>query len=279
MTELDLQALGIWWIPLSVPAERRGTTVNVWAIEDCTASVTLFGCGPATSESFAALTNGLAEAGATLGDVGRIIVPGGLPDHTGALRWILDAARRPVEVLASRSVRAHLPVQRSTTHELHAGDPVEFRRFGATAMRCGGHLPPLTCLFAERQRLLFSSEQLVDDPGLYARHAGASSSDIDRDAYRVSLARLAELHISVVLPGHGPPFAGHRRVIRDALVRLNSPSAAMRRAAPGDRPRPLRTNSTPPPAEGRQARTGRFGRRHPQSHPQPLLPSRTGESG
>jgi glyoxylase-like metal-dependent hydrolase (beta-lactamase superfamily II) len=274
VTELDLQALGIWWIPLPHPAARRGATVNAWAIEDDALGITLFGCGPGTPEAVAALTRGLAQAGATLHDVGRVIVPGVLPDHAGALPWIAEHAGRPVEVLASWPVRDALALPASSARELRAGARLDFKRFASTAVRCGGLLPPLTCLFAEHPGLLFSSDHLLDDPGAYARLAGGSRPDVDRDAYRLSLARLAALPVSVVLPGRGPPFAGHRRVVREALAQLSPPASSRRPRGP----RPLSPRAPPGPTEGRE-----FGSRHvgrlPPSPPQLQLHHRPGESG
>jgi glyoxylase-like metal-dependent hydrolase (beta-lactamase superfamily II) len=243
VTELDLQALGIWWIPLARPDERSSATLNAWAIEDAALGITLYGCGPGGSEALAALSNGLAEAGATLRDVGRIIVPGAQADHSGALTWILKNAVRPVEVVASRSVLACLPAPNSAKRDLLAGDRLEFRWFAATAMRCEGPVPALTCLYAERDGVLLSADHLVDDPGTYARVAAGATPGINRDAYRASLARLGELQISVVLPGRGPPFAGHRRVIRDALARLAQRRDPSEDASSGTarlRPDPLR---------------------------------------
>lgn len=279
MTELDLQALGIWWIPLAPPAERCGATVNAWAIEDGDLGITLVGCGTGSSDALAALSNGLAEAGATLRDVGRVVVPGAHEEHAGGLRWIVENAGRPVEVLAAGPVRARLPALLSRTRVLRAGDRIEFRRITARAMVCGGHVPPLTCLFEERHGILFSSNHLVDDPGTYARHGSGSSPEIDRDAYRVSLARLSELPVSVVLPGRGPPFAGHRRSIRKALASLTSRGQS---ESSGDtRVRANRPSSSAPPvpSEGRLFGSRSFARPVPQS-PRSCSPSpRQGDAG
>lgn len=259
MTELDLQALGIWWIPLAPRVARYATNVNLWAIEDGDLGFTLLGCGSGSPDSLIALTSGLADAGATLRDVRRIILTCARNEHADGLRWMLEHAGRLIEVVTPDSASPQLSHSSAAWRVLRDGETVQFRHFTATALQCGCHRPRITCLHAGPDRLLFSADHLVDDGGLSARFAHESAPDGPR-AYRSFLERLAGLDVSVVLPGIGPPFGGHRRVVRASLSQpsLSLPDGAQRlrrgwRLAPA-RPAALRP---PVPAAPRNARNRR----------------------
>lgn len=221
MTELDLQAMGIWRITMGRAGESPAARVNVWAIEDELFGITLFDCGSGTSDSLVALEDGLAVAGATTRDVRRIIVSHPHPEHAGGMKQLVENSYFPVEVMASGPDLDRLPLPPRRKHELRDGERITFRRFVAVALRCPGHTPALTCLFAPGPALLFSSDHLVDQVTESACLVGRGlEPELDVMAYCASLTRLSRLEISVVLPGRGPPFAGHRRAIRDSLSGL-----------------------------------------------------------
>jgi glyoxylase-like metal-dependent hydrolase (beta-lactamase superfamily II) len=55
-------------------------------------------------------------------------------------------------------------------------------------------------------------------------------------AYLASVGRLRDLDVETILPGHGPPFGGHRRVI-DGLLAFYARRQARLRQALGEGPR------------------------------------------
>jgi glyoxylase-like metal-dependent hydrolase (beta-lactamase superfamily II) len=219
MTELDLQALGIWWIPVSSRGRSSPDTVNVWAIENRDHGMTLFDCGLDSASSLTAISNGLADAGATLRDVRRVIVSHAHAEHSGGLGRLLSSAGERVEVFASR-VEGQRVDRVPAFHEIKHGDRLEFRCFGAVALLSPGHSPGLICLHSERRDVLFTSDHLCHDLGSRDAVAWFGTEDSNLDAYARSLARLQALDVSVVLPGRGQPFAGHRRVIREIRSRF-----------------------------------------------------------
>jgi glyoxylase-like metal-dependent hydrolase (beta-lactamase superfamily II) len=224
MTELDLNALGIWWIPIPLLCGNGLAKANVWAIEDVDGGIALFDCGYESSASVDALTFGLAEAGASLDDVQRIILSHAHPEHCGAARWITNMSRRSVAVFASRQEARALRSAIDRVYVLQEPDSFFFRHFEATVLELPGHTPGLLGLFAEAEGFLFSSDHLVQDcpPGAML---GVSSGDPRSvaealDEYQDSLTRVAKLDVRVVLPGRGAPFAGHRRVARESAAAL-----------------------------------------------------------
>ena len=84
-----------------------------------------------------------------------------------------------------------------------------------------GHTPGLLCLYERRRRLFFSGDHLLEkvspNPIIELGPNGEEGHWRPLVAYLASLAELRALEVDLVLPGHGPPFHGHRRVI-DALL-------------------------------------------------------------
>jgi glyoxylase-like metal-dependent hydrolase (beta-lactamase superfamily II) len=235
VTELDLIALGIWWIP--IPLAGAGGRVNAWAIEDVDGGIALFDCGQGAPESLSALVNGLAEAGATLDDIQRIVISHAHLEHCGGAGRILETARREVTVFASAADGRPLRAALGQVHLLRDGDRFEFRHFGASAVALPGHTGGLMGLFAEEHGILLSSDHLLH--GLVpCATVGREMDDGEHDlvaAYRRSLRRVADLDVRVVLPGRGAPFAGHRRVVREVLASLEViHPRAVRAAGAGD---------------------------------------------
>jgi glyoxylase-like metal-dependent hydrolase (beta-lactamase superfamily II) len=222
VTELDLIALGIWWIPIPLPGARGRESVNAWAIEDIDGGVALFDCGHGAPESLAAIVRGLAEAGSTLDDVQRIVISHAHLEHCGGAHRILGTARREVSVFASAAEGSELRSALYRLHVLRDGDRFQFRHFGASAVALPGHTAGLTGLFDEEHGILFSSDHLVHGfaPCATVGPAWDAGDHEPVDAYRRSLRRVARLDARVVLPGRGAPFAGHRRVVREILGTL-----------------------------------------------------------
>lgn len=76
-----------------------------------------------------------------------------------------------------------------------------------------GHTEGGICLYARKERILFSGDTVFPD-GYYGRYDGESGS---HEAIVESLRRLAELEVDVMLPGHGMPvYEGAGDHIRQA---------------------------------------------------------------
>jgi glyoxylase-like metal-dependent hydrolase (beta-lactamase superfamily II) len=101
------------------------------------------------------------------------------------------------------------------------GDRVETRHLALRIVHMPGHTPGLVCLHAPERRLLFSGDHLLEkispNPLIELGPSGEEGWFRPLVAYLESLERTRALELDLVLPGHGPPFAGHRAVI-DALV-------------------------------------------------------------
>lgn len=127
-----------------------------------------------------------------------------------------------VEVVGRSGERSFGMARRvAAVQDLHDGDRLRARHLDLEVMHMPGHTPGLVCLHDRERRLFFSDDHLL------ARISPNPLIDLGPDgedgffrplvAYLDSLARTRALEIDLVLPGHGPPFAGHRQVI-DGLL-------------------------------------------------------------
>jgi len=83
-------------------------------------------------------------------------------------------------------------------------------------MHMPGHTPGLVCLYDRAHRLFLSDDHLLEhvSPNPLIE-LGPNGEEGWRPlvAYLESVARLRELEVDLVLPGHSAPFAGHRPII------------------------------------------------------------------
>jgi glyoxylase-like metal-dependent hydrolase (beta-lactamase superfamily II) len=104
---------------------------------------------------------------------------------------------------------------------LEPGSVLETRHLALEVLHMPGHTPGLCCLYDRRHRLLFSADHLLEkvspNPIIELGPGGEDGHFRPLVAYLASLERLSALEVDLVLPGHGRPFAGHRRVI-DGLL-------------------------------------------------------------
>jgi glyoxylase-like metal-dependent hydrolase (beta-lactamase superfamily II) len=105
---------------------------------------------------------------------------------------------------------------------LEEGDVVRTRHLTLRALHMPGHTPGLVCLHAAEARLLLAGDHLLEkvspNPLIELGPSGEEGWFRPLAAYLSSLARTRALDLELVLPGHGPPFAGHRRVIDDLVA-------------------------------------------------------------
>ena len=101
------------------------------------------------------------------------------------------------------------------------GELLRTRHLELRVMHMPGHTPGLLCLHDAAHRLFFSDDHLLEkispNPLIELGPGGEEGFFAPLVAYLASVARMRELDLDLVLPGHGPPFSGHRAVI-DRLV-------------------------------------------------------------
>jgi len=120
-----------------------------------------------------------------------------------------QAARQVTEGFTkARRIPAVLPL------DLEA--PIRARHATFEPMHMPGHTPGLVCLYDREHRLFLSDDHLLEhvspNPLL---ELGPDGAEAWRPlvAYLGSVARLHDLDVDLVLPGHAAPFGGHRAVI------------------------------------------------------------------
>jgi glyoxylase-like metal-dependent hydrolase (beta-lactamase superfamily II) len=164
-------------------------------------------------------------------------------EHGEALARHLIRLGTPAEVAAQAMVvgapafEIASPVAR--TEPLADGDRLRGRHVELRVLHAPGHTPGLVVLHDEAHRLLFSSDHLLerispnplidlgpeDQPGWFRPLV----------AYEESIRAVHALELDGVLPGHGPPFPEHRRVI-DTLLGFQHRRQARILAHLGERP-------------------------------------------
>jgi glyoxylase-like metal-dependent hydrolase (beta-lactamase superfamily II) len=104
---------------------------------------------------------------------------------------------------------------------LRDGEVVRTRHLSLVVHHMPGHTPGLTVLHDPARRLLFSADHLLEriSPNPLIELGPHGEADYFRPlvSYLASIERTRALDVELVLPGHGPPFGGHRAVI-DGMI-------------------------------------------------------------
>ncbi len=103
---------------------------------------------------------------------------------------------------------------------IEAGAVIEGRCLRFEVIEMPGHTPGLICLWAPEQGVLIPADHLLErvSPNPIIE-LDADGKQVHRplSVYLQSLARTRALEVSLVMPGHGPGFGGHRALI-DGLL-------------------------------------------------------------
>lgn len=107
---------------------------------------------------------------------------------------------------------------------IEEGAVLETRHLRLEVLHMPGHTPGLVCLYDRAHRIFFSNDHLLQrispNPLIELGPNGEEGVFQPLVAYLASIARVRDLEIDWVLPGHGPPFGGHRQVIDQLHVFL-----------------------------------------------------------
>jgi glyoxylase-like metal-dependent hydrolase (beta-lactamase superfamily II) len=132
----------------------------------------------------------------------------------------------PAETLADMAAQVDrgMGLARRVTRvgDVAEGAVLRFRRFEAEVLHMPGHTPGLVCLHDAAHRLFLAADHLLEkvspNPVIELGPGGEDGFFRPLVAYLSSVARLRALEVDWVLPGHGPPFSGHRKVIDDLVA-------------------------------------------------------------
>lgn len=125
-----------------------------------------------------------------------------------------------VAMVASGEGSTRLARRVADVQPIEAGAVIEGRALRFEVIEMPGHTPGLICLWAPEQGVLLPADHLLEkvspNPIIELDSEGRQ---VHRPlaVYLESLARTRALDISLVMPGHGPGFSGHRTLI-DGLL-------------------------------------------------------------
>lgn len=126
-----------------------------------------------------------------------------------------------LEAIGAESERGFRARRIADVRPLQPGTRLVTRRLSLEVLHMPGHTPGLICLHDRASRILFSNDHLLErvspNPLIELGPGGEDGFFHPLRAYLDSAQRTRALEIDTVLPGHGPPFDGHRQVI-DTLL-------------------------------------------------------------
>ncbi len=242
--------------PIAIPTPFPVGPVNVflWRGDP----LTLIDTGPRTDEAYAALEAGLREHGVRVSDIERVLLTHHHVDHVGLLRRVLEESgavtfahpdvpseNRP-RAVDPGAWDAYFPRMLAELGVPEAEADVlttfmaDFRKLSEpyhidTVYEDGGDAAPFTTYFVPGHSV--TDTLLVNHDGGYTITGDHLLENINPNplihrparpdmprmkslvAYQRSLRRARALELGLCYPGHGAPFADHRRVIDGILAK------------------------------------------------------------
>jgi glyoxylase-like metal-dependent hydrolase (beta-lactamase superfamily II) len=163
-------------------------------------------------------------------------------DHSAAYSAYLARLGVPADVVRATAAAGErsfdLARRVPEARPIGEGERIRTRHLDLEVLHMPGHTPGLLCLYDRARKLLFSDDHLLQkispNPLIELGPDGEEGFFRPLLAYLESIRRTHALEIDLVLPGHGPPFSGHRAVI-DRLLEFHGKRQAKLRAllAPG----------------------------------------------
>jgi glyoxylase-like metal-dependent hydrolase (beta-lactamase superfamily II) len=149
----------------------------------------------------------------------------------------------PAEVIRATEAAGeksfHLAPRVPEARPIGDGERIRARHLDLEVLHMPGHTPGLVCLYDRARRLFFSDDHLLQkvspNPLIELGPNGEEGFFRPLPAYLESVRRMHALEVDLVLPGHGPPFSGHRAVI-DRLVEFYGKRQARLRELLAPRP-------------------------------------------
>ncbi len=246
---------GIYWFKLPITMEQSNLThINVYLIKGEKGWL-LVDSGWNTEESFSALSNGLAEIGAEVKDIWRILVTHVHPDHYGMagrikklsgaeilmhdiekdfikpryidMEELLQKTDRQLiangapheEMIALRDASLgleNLIVPTPPDSLLHDGDTIDTGIFKFRVIWSPGHSSGHVCLYEPAKKILLSGDHIL--PKITPNiSVNPQSIENPLGRYIQSLKEIRNLDIELTLPGHDQPFKNLKERIDEII--------------------------------------------------------------
>lgn len=108
-------------------------------------------------------------------------------------------------------------------HFINEGDEIRFNNMVLRAIHCPGHSPGLICFYLEGRGILISGDHLLKEitPNPIINPlpdgAGPRTRNTSLKKYMNSIRKIADLDVSLVLPGHGEPIRDFKAALQKIL--------------------------------------------------------------
>jgi glyoxylase-like metal-dependent hydrolase (beta-lactamase superfamily II) len=237
---------GIYWIKMPISlADVDLDHINVYLVRDGD-SYLLIDTGWNTDDSMKALKNGLADIGADIREISRIVVTHVHPDHYGMAGRIkkLSGASLSMHDIEKGFISSRYIDMNELLHQtgsllracgvpdaltaslrdasvdlrqyiepvfpdatLHHGETISAGPFTFTVIWTPGHSSGHICLYEPEKKVLFSGDHILLT---ITPNVSVNPQSIENPLgrYIQSLGEMKRLDVDLVLPGHDAPFSG-----------------------------------------------------------------------